>query len=173
MNYTHINPTFTTHYNQGYTAKSIDYDALYKEAFAQIGERTTITLSTGRVSCQSGMHNARWNKTVRIKHSKNFTPIQHRDVFAPFEDLKTTIREAGGWDAYWGTVRTNAVEDYLHWMRLAEQEARRATDGVLQSAIGFEPTDASKLHHDIPPFVPQPKPQVCIDFGFEPTEASE
>ena len=57
-------------------------------------------------------------------------------------------------------------------MRLAEQDVRRA-NGVLQSAIGFEPTDASKLHHDIPPFLPQPKPQVCIDFGFEPTEGCE
>ena len=95
---------------------------------------------------------------ARAKECTTITPIQHR--------------EADGWDAYWATLPTHPAERHLHWMRLAEQDVRRA-NGVLQSAIGFEPTDASKLHHDIPPFLPQPKPQVCIDFGFEPTEGCE
>ena len=78
------------------------------------------------------------------------------------------------------TLPTHPVERHLHWMRLAEQDVRRATNHIrqavdfkVQSAIGFEPTDSSELHHDIPPFLPQPKPQVCIDFGFEPTEGCE
>ena len=125
MNYTFINPTFTIHYNQGYTSKAIDYAALYNKAFAQIGERTL-----------------------------NFTPINHHEIFAPLEELKAEVREAGGWDAYW-------------------TKQNRATNNLLQSAIGFEPTDSSELHHDMAPFLPQTKPQVCIDFGFEPTEGCE
>jgi hypothetical protein len=110
--------------------KIFDSEVTIHEEIARAKERTTITLSTERVSCQSGMP-------------------------------------------------THPVERHLHWMHLAEQDVRRATNHIrqavdfkVQSAIGFEPTDSSELHHDIPPFLPQPKPQVCIDFGFEPTEGS-
>ena len=169
-------PNFTMHYNQGYT----------------------ITPSTGRVSCQSGMASVlNMTPTLRIKHKKNavtifdaerfanalqqglgseiliheeiarikeprfvertlsdnFTPIAHNEIFAPIEEMKATIREAGGWDSYW-------VKQSL------------ATHNFLASALGFEPTD----HSDAPPYIsatPTTKPQPCVDFGFEPTEASE
>ena len=67
---------------------------------------------------------------------------------------------------------------FNHWMRLAQQDERRATDNFLASALGFEPTDSStidgvELFHDMAPFTVQPKPQVCTDFGFEPTEGCE
>ncbi|MAA64998.1 MAG: hypothetical protein CL581_09520 [Alteromonadaceae bacterium] len=54
----------------------------------------------------------------------------------------------------------------------------RATDNLLQSALGFEPTE----HSDAPPYI-TPHPfdrlaeahakhniQPCVDFGFEPTD---
>jgi|9_EtaG_2_1085328.scaffolds.fasta_scaffold22197_4 GTP cyclohydrolase III len=58
-----------------------------------------------------------------------------------------------------------------HWMGLFTQQAR-AYDNFLQSTLGFEPTE----HSDAPPYIPtttKVKAQPCIDFGFEPTEASE
>jgi hypothetical protein len=119
----YMNPTFKVAYIR-YEARPVNYDALYNEAFAQIGERTTITLSTERVSCQSGFLS--FNKPI-------------------FEMRRL--------------------------MEVAEAEVR-AYNNFLHSALGFEPTD----HSDAPPYIPTTptsNPQPCIDFGFEPTEASE
>ena len=63
------------------------------------------------------------------------------------------------------------VDQHNHWMRLADAEARAFTH-FADSIIGFEPTD----HSDAPPYIsitPNPKANVCIDFGFEPTEGCE
>lgn len=62
-----------------------------------------------------------------------------------------------------------------------QQQQNRAYENLLQSALGFEPTD----HSDAPPYI-TPAPfdrlakahaehniQPCIDFGFEPTEGCE
>lgn len=227
----YMNPTFSIAYVR-YEARPVNYDALYNEAFKQIGERTTITLSTGRVSCQSGMHHMRWNNNLpHIKHnpnavkefcperfadalqqslgsevliheeiarakeprfvertlSDNFTPISHHEMFAPIEEMKARIREAGGWDAYWAkndattTIQSrydalplhmkHPQDRFNHWMGVFTQQAR-AYDNFLASALGFEPTE----HSDAPPYIPTTptaKPKPCIDFGFEPTEASE
>jgi len=209
-------PTFTMQYHR-FEAPPVDYDALYKKAFAQIGERTTITLSAGRVSCQSGMHNTRWNNNLpRIKHnpnnaatifdaerfadalgselriheeiarakeprfvertlSDNFALLPHHHVFAPIEQMKADIREAGGWIAYW--EKQNPIAQHLSWEAKFHEEFQRyqshAYNDLLQSALGFEPTE----HSDAPPYIPTTpttsNPQPCIDFGFEPTEASE
>lgn len=129
MPFAFLNPTFSIAYHR-FEARPVNYDALYNEAFKQIGERTI---------------------TVALPH--NFTPIDHREIFAPIEEMKARIREAGGWDAYWA-------------------KQNRAYNNFLHSALGFEPTD----HSDAPPYIPTTatsNPQPCIDFGFEPTEASE
>ena len=234
MPFFYMNPTFEPHYNQGYEARPINYDALYEEAFKQIGERTIITLSTERVSIDGGMR-VMWNRplALRIKHNPNavkefcperfadalqqslgsevliheeiarakeprfvertisnyFTPLSHREVFAPIEKMKADIREAGGWDAYWAKKNTEAMDTiqsrydalplhmkhpqdrFNHWMGVITQQAR-AYDNFLASALGFEPTE----HSDAPPYIPTTptsKPKPCVDFGFEPTEASE
>jgi hypothetical protein len=107
MPFFYMNPTFSIAYIR-YEAPFVNYDALYNEAFAQIGER--------------------------------FSPIENH-------------------------------------FRLAEVFARemvqaRAYNNLLHSALGFEPTE----HSDAPPYIPTTpttKPKPCIDFGFEPTEASE
>ena len=114
LNFFFINPTFTIHYHR-YEAPAprnddVDYDALYDDAFAQIGNR----------------HLLRINASL--------------------------AREM---------TRANAYNHFLNTL------------------LGFEATDHSNEepdHKDAPPFITPAstaRANVCIDFGFEPTEASE
>lgn len=129
-------------------------------------------ISDSEVLIHEAIARAKEPRFVMRTLSNNFTPIDHSQVFAPIEDLKTTIREAGGWEAYWAGLPSHDGERHLHWMRLAQQEERRFHS--LQSALGFEPTE----HSDAPPCIPtapttKPQPKPCVDFGFEPTEGCE
>jgi len=106
--------------------------------------------------------------------SDNFALLPHHHVFAPIEQMKADIREAGGWIAYW--EKQNPIAQHLSWEAKFHEEFQRyqshAYNNLLHSALGFEPTE----HSDAPPYIPTTptsNPQPCIDFGFEPTEASE
>ena len=121
----YMNPTFSIAYHR-FEAPTINYDALYNEAFAQIGERTTM-------NDEADFIQSRYDALpLHMKHPQ---------------------------------------DRFNHLMRVFTQQAR-AYDNFLSSALGFEPTE----HSDAPPYIPTTpttKPQPCVDFGFEPTEASE
>lgn len=156
MNYTHINPTFAIHY-QRYTAQPT---SVTKQACSELLIHEEIA-------------RAKEPRFVERSISNYFTPIDHHEMFAPIEQMKADIREAGGWIAYW--EKRNPIAQHLSWEAKFHEDIMqwRATNHSLQSALGFEPTDSSELHHALPPFIAKPKPQVCIDFGFEPTEGCE
>ena len=194
-------PNFQIHYNQGYTVRPVNYDALYEQAFAQIGERTTVTLSTGRVSCQSGMASVlNMTPLFRIKHKPHAATVFDAERFAKelqqslgsevliHEEISRmklhierpyvhALREAREADDNFTPY--DPIEQHFLWeakfredMERFEQQQNRAYQNLLQSALGFEPTE----HSDAPPYIPTApttKPQPCVDFGFEPTEASE
>ena len=112
LNFFFLNPTFNIHYHR-YEATAprndeVDYDALYGDAFAQIGDRLHL------------------------------------------------------------------IENHFRWAEMFAREMAqaRAYNLFMNSLLGFEATD----HSDAPPYIapaPTARASVCIDFGFEPTEASE
>jgi len=189
-------PNFTIHYHR-YTMPVVDYDALYSEAFAQIGEsryifcadsfadklgtelRTTITLSTG-------LHIERpYIRALREAREAddNFTPIDHHEIFAPVEELKAEIVEAGGWIAYWNE-RNPFAQHFARQVKFHEEIQRHQSRALMNHLLGFEPTD----HSEEPPYIvpssfhiqqfsetrpPTHTVKPCIDFGFEPTEGCE
>ena len=172
MNYAHFNPAFAVHYNQG----GYQLNAAMKRAFMD-----SETLIHGEIQMQREFQRRRSLTATEAL----FTPISHHEIFAPIQKMVARILEEGGWEAYSRRrqsqierLPTHPVERHLHWMRLAQQDECRANNHFLQSALGFEPTDSStidgvELFHDMAPFTVQPKPQVCTDFGFEPTEGCE
>ena len=144
----YMNPTFEVAYIR-YEARPVNYDALYNEAFKQIGERTTVKLTTTRGDLSEAF--ITFNEPI-FKKTREMEAIQSR-----YDALPLHMK--------------HPQDRFNHWMGVFAQQAR-AYDNFLASALGFEPTE----HSDAPPYIPTTpttKPQPCVDFGFEPTEASE
>ena len=93
------NPTFSIAYHR--------FEApAFNEAFAQIdalqqslGSEVLIHEEIARMKLHIERPHIHALREVRM--ADNFTPINHHEIFAPIEEMKARIREAGGWIAFW------------------------------------------------------------------------
>lgn len=184
-------PNFQLHYNQGYAARPVNYDALYNEAFAQIGEARYIFCADSfadefvKAVKADALHDviagdvaaSRWKD-----RSCELTFDEGDETCIPKERLDIMIEKVArvkvgselAIHEEIARMKLHIERPYIHALRRGgwEQQQDRAYQNLLQSALGFEPTD----HSDAPPYIPTTptaKPKPCVDFGFEPTEASE
>lgn len=156
-------PNFSNHYNQGYDARPAPIIVKPTTGFI-------VKPATERVFCASA------GSGFMAKDTSDSELAIHEEI-ARAKEPRFVLR-AIDTNRYY-ISHSDPIEQHFFWeakfreeIERFEQHQSRAYQGLLQSALGFEPTE----HSDAPPYIPTTptaKPKPCVDFGFEPTEASE